>query len=139
MNKPIRIKGWIDNAYKEEDKYVLKLHPEYSQIFDEIEDLISLKKFEFEQLKSLEGDPLLQETKDFVYRDRIFDDSKIIFETIRQPKLNGELSRVQRDEELIGKFVEVIGHIQILKGGNAFISFHIVDPAIRSFDLDPYP
>ena len=139
MNKPIRIKGWIDNAYKEEDKYVLKLHPEYSQIFDEIEDLVSLKKFEFEQLKSLEGDPLLQETKDFVYRDRIFDDSKIIFETIRQPKLNGELSRVQRDEELIGKFVEVIGHIQILKGGNAFISFHIVDPAIRSFDLDPYP
>ena len=139
MNNPIRIKGWIDNAYKEGDKYVLKLHPEYSQIFDEIEDLVSLKKFEFEQLKSLEGDPLLQETKDFVYRDRIFDDSKIIFETIRQPKLNGELSRVQRDEELIGKFVEVIGHIQILKGGNAFISFHIVDPAIRSFDLDPYP
>ena len=139
MNKPIRIKGWIDNAYKEEDKYVLKLHPEYSQIFDEIEDLVSLKKFEFEQLKSLEGDPLLQETKDFVYRDRIFDDSKIIFETIRQPKLNGELSRVQRDEELIRKFVEVIGHIQILKGVNAFISFHIVDPAIRSFDLDPYP
>ena len=139
MNKTIRIKGWIDNAYKEGDKYVLKLHPEYSQIFDEIEDLVSLKKFEFEQLKSLEGDPLLQETKDFVYRDRIFDDSKIIFETIRQPKLNGELSRVQRDEELIGKFVEVIGHIQILKGGNAFISFHIVDPAIRSFDLDPYP
>ena len=139
MNKPIRIKGWIDNAYKEGDKYVLKLHPEYSQIFDEIEDLVSLKKFEFEQLKSLEGDPLLQETKDFVYLDRIFDDSKIIFETIRQPKLTGELSRVQRDEELIGKFVEVIGHIQILKGGNAFISFHIVDPAIRSIDLDPYP
>ena len=53
--------------------------------------------------------------------------------------LNGELSRVQRDEELIGNVVEVIGHIQILKGGNAFISFHIVDPAIRSFDLDPYP
>ena len=34
MNKPIRIKGWIDNAYKEGGKYVLKLHPEYSQIFD---------------------------------------------------------------------------------------------------------
>ena len=139
MNKPIRIKGWIDNAYKEGDKYVIKLHPEYPQTFNEIEDLVSIKKFEFDQLKTLESDPLLKGTKGFIYHDRIFDNSKIIFETIRQPKLTGELSRVQRNEELIGKFVEVIGHIQILKGGNAFISFHIVDPAIRSIDLDPYP
>ena len=50
MNKPIRIKGWIDNAYKEGDKYVLKLHPEYSQIFDEIEDLVSLKNLNLNNL-----------------------------------------------------------------------------------------
>ena len=42
-----------------------------------------------------------------------------------------------------GKFfyrekVEAIGHIQILKGGNAFLSVHLIDEAARSFDLDPF-
>ena len=34
--------------------------------------------------------------------------------------------------------VEAIGHIQILKGGNAFLSVHLIDEAARSFDLDPF-
>ena len=73
------------------------------------------------------------------YQDRLFDGAKIVFETLRKPSLTGNLKRVQCDEELIGKFVEAVGHIQILKGGNAFLSVHLIDEAVRSYeDLDPF-
>ena len=44
----------------------------------------------------------------------------------------------QHDDEIAGKFVQVIGHIQILKAGNAMFSMHIVEPAFNSLDgFDP--
>ena len=73
-----------------------------------------------------------------LYQDRLFDGSKIVFETLRKPSLTGNLKRVQHDMELIGKFVEAVGNIQILKGGNAFLSVHLIDEASRSFNLDPF-
>lgn len=73
------------------------------------------------------------------YQDRLFDGAKIVFETLIKPSLTGNLKRIQHDEELIGKFVEAIGHIQILKGGNAFLSVHLIDEAAMSYeDLDPF-
>ena len=91
-------------------------------------------------LKNEIEDPLLSEMEyTNHYQDRVFDGAKIVFETLRKPSLTGNLKRVQCDEELIGKFVEAVGHIQILKGGNAFLSVHLIDEAARSYeDLDPF-
>ena len=147
-SKPVRVKGWIADSYVlepfpsviqgVEEKFVLKIHPEEgSYIFDQIEERVTQKKLEaFEHRFE---DPLLSEmeyTKH--YQDRLFDGAKIVFETLIKPSLTGNLKRIQHDEELIGKFVEAIGHIQILKGGNAFLSVHLIDEATRSFDLDPF-
>ena len=147
-SKPVRVKGWIADSYVlepfpsviqgMEEKFVLKIHPEGgSYIFDQIEERVTQKKLEaFEHRFE---DPLLSEmeyTKH--YQDRLFDGAKIVFETLIKPSLTGNLKRIQHDEELIGKFVEAIGHIQILKGGNAFLSVHLIDEAARSFDLDPF-
>ena len=44
----------------------------------------------------------------------------------------------QHDNELIGKFVQVVGHIQILEADNAMLSMHIVEPEFNSLDgFDP--
>ena len=131
MNKAIRVKGWIADAYKKKDKYVLKIHPEFYGIFEEIEDLVLQKKLEAEE-------PFLREQVTSKYKDRLFDKAKVVFETLIKPKLTGDLQRVQSEVDLIGKFVEAVGHIQVLKSGNAFLSVHIIDPATRSVDLDPH-
>ena len=131
MNKAIRVKGWIADAYKKKDKYVLKIHPEFYGIVEEIEDLELQKKLEAEE-------PFLREHVTSKYKDRLFDKAKVVFETLIKPKLTGDLKRVQSDVDLIGKFVEAVGHIQVLKSGNAFLSVHIIDPATRSVDLDPH-
>ena len=44
----------------------------------------------------------------------------------------------EHDDELIGMFVQVVGHIQILEVGNAMLSMHIVEPAFNSLNgFDP--
>ena len=121
-----------------EEKFVLKIHPEEgSYIFDLIEERVTQKKLEaFEHRFE---DPLLSEMEYINnYQDRLFDGAKIVFETLRKPSLTGNLKTIQHDEKLIGKFVEAIGHIQILKAGNAFLSVHLIDEAARSFELDPF-
>ena len=147
-SKPVRVRGWIADSYVLEpfpsviqgmkEKFVLKIHPEEgSIIFNQIEERVTQKKLE--AIEHRFEDPLLSEmeyTKH--YQDRLFDGAKIVFETLIKPSLTGNLKRIQHDEELIGKFVEAIGHIQILKGGNAFLSVHLIDEATRSFDLDPF-
>ena len=141
--KPIRVKGWVADSYVldtepsfvDENKYVLKLHPENPRVFEELEALVHQRKLEAEQPFPREGVFSQSER----YKDRLFDDSKVVFETLIQPSLTGNLKRVQRDEELLGKFVEAVGHIQILKGGNAFFSVHLIDEAARSLaELDPF-
>ena len=147
-SKPVRVRGWIADSYVlepfpsviqgMEEKFVLKIHPEKgSIIFDQIEEQVTQKQLEaFEHRFE---DPLLSEMEyTNHYQDRLFDGAKIVFETLRKPSLTGNLKRVQHDEELIGKFVEAVGHIQILKGGNAFLSVHLIDEAARSFDLEPF-
>ena len=44
---------------------------------------------------------------------------------------------IQHDE-FIGKFVQGVGHIQILEAGNAMLSMQIVEPAFNFLDrFDP--
>ena len=46
--------------------------------------------------------------------------------------------RLNDVDEPFGKFVQVVGHIQILEAGNAMFSMHIVEPAFNSLDgFDP--
>ena len=148
-SKPVRVKGWIADSYVlepfpsviqgMEEKFVLKIHPEGgTYIFDLIEERVTQKKLE--AFENRFEDPLLREMEyTNRYQDRLFDGAKIVFETLRKPSLTGNLKRVQHDQELIGKFVEAVGHIQILKGGNAFLSVHLIDEAARSYeDLDPF-
>ena len=42
----------------------------------------------------------------------------------------------EHDDELLGKFVQVVGHIQIMPDLNAFLSAHIIEPALTA-DFDP--
>lgn len=53
---------------------------------------------------------------------------------LHQPTLVGELSNVELDDQLIARFVQVVGHLQVLKQGNVFLSVHLIEPALLSCD-----
>ena len=137
MKQPIRIRGWISTANlinprklftDQLPKYYLVIHPEAPIVFDELKDQVDQRKLEVET-------PYSQFES---HEDEIFDGCKVVFQTTIEPLLEGELSNRQYDDELVGKFVQVVGHIQILEVGNAMLSMHIVEPAFNSLEgFDP--
>ena len=131
MKKTIRVRGWISTANlinprkiftDELARYHLAIHPEDPIVFDELQEQVDQKKLEAETPYST--------TKRF--EDEIFDGCKVVFQTTIEPRLKGDLSNRRYDDELVGKFVQVVGHIQILEVGNAMLSMHIVEPAFNS-------
>ena len=62
------------------------------------------------------------------------DDNEVTFQTVKVPRVTGELTKVESDEDFKGKFVQVVGHIQTPPMKDPFISFHIVDPAYKTLD-----
>ena len=93
-------------------------------VFDELKDHVDQRKLEVET-------PYSQFES---HEDEIFDGCKVVFQTTIEPLLEGELSNRQYDDELVGKFVQVVGHIQTPPMKDPFISFHIVDPAYKTLD-----
>tara|TARA_Y100001968_G_C18987752_1_gene539960 strand:- start:114 stop:458 length:345 start_codon:yes stop_codon:yes gene_type:complete len=72
------------------------------------------------------------------FKDVIFYGCEVIFQTRIEPQLEDGLKYILHDDELIGKFVQVVDHIHILETANAMFSIHIVEPAFNSLDgFDP--
>ena len=137
MKQAIRVRGWISTANlinprklftDELPRYYLALQPEDSIVFDELQEQVDQRK--------LEAETPYSSTDSF--EDKIFDGCEVIFQTTIEPRLENGLMDIQHDDEFIGKFVQVVGHIQILEAGNAMLSMHIVEPAFNSLDgFDP--
>ena len=138
MNTLIRIRGWVHDCHLQKPhecvaagsvKYSLAIQPEHPGIYDELEALVLPLKREHES-------PYRSQKS--TYDDQLFDDCLVLFETLHQPTLVGELSNFEVDDQLIGSFVQVVGHIQIHKLGNVFLSAHLIEPALRSCNgFDP--
>jgi len=137
MKQAIRVRGWISTANiinprklftDELPRYYLAMQPENPMIFDEIQEQVDQTKREAETPYSPTE----------IFEDKIFDGCKVIFQTTIEPRLEGELMDTTYDDELVGKLVQVVGHIQLLEIGNAMLSMHIVEPAFNSLDgFDP--
>ena len=137
MKQPIRVRGWISTANlinprklftDQLPRYYLAIQPEDPLVFDELQEQVDQRK--------LEAETPYSSTDSF--EDQIFDGCKVIFQTTIEPRLEDGLMDVQRDDELIGTFVQVVGHIHILEAGNAMLSMHIIEPAFNSLDgFDP--
>ena len=138
MKQAIRVRGWISTAQlinprklltDELPRYYLTINPESPMVFDELQKQANKQKREAETPYSSMED---------LARDEIFDGCTVIFQTTIEPRLEGELMDKTYDDELIGKFVQVVGHLHILKIGQAILSMHIVEPAFNSLDgFDP--
>ena len=147
MNKPIRITGYVDQAdvlepymqrayelgtegiYQEIEpikKYRLFLMASISDVMELVTDVQHLD-FEWCMEHSPQGQNNPQES-------RISYENGLIFESLYQPRLEGELKNAESDLDLNGKCVQVVGYVQQQELGNCFLSFHIVEPVIHPAD-----
>jgi len=135
MNTLIRIRGWVtDSAVIDPESKIeypeqihrLRIQPENPGTFDELEQAIEELKRESETPReSLHS-----------HQDDVIEGSEVILKSLHMPKLVDGFDGIERDEELLGKFVQAVGHLQIFKDGNVFLSVHIIEPAYTD-DFDP--
>ena len=82
-------------------------------------------------------DPYKQYEAIHPHKDELIDGAEVVLKSFFQPKLVGDFESVERDDELLGKFVQAVGHLQIFKDGNVFLSVHILEPSIPLDGFDP--
>ena len=147
MKTLVRIKGYVSHAdmlepftaYPEDlVRYELHLFPQSFDVFCDLEHRIEELKQEHEQKQSPYCERHYHLVEHPGVKDRVFAGDCIKFESLYSPRLEGELSSLTHDDEFRGKYVQVVGHLQIQELGNCFLSFHIVEPAVHpaeGFDL----
>ena len=126
----IRIKGYVETCsiikpitVGDNLEYRLRLEPD-DYIFDELEESIK----ELQEGWLIERPPSNPDTPP-IPPTNIIDGCVLNFKTIRKPQLIDSFSKYTRDENFFGKFVQAVGHLQIQRLGNCFLSFHILEPA----------
>ncbi len=139
MNTLIRIRGWVtessvinpkESILEPETIYRLRLSPEDPLSFMELEEAAK-------RLKQESDDPYKKYEAIHYHQDELIDGAEIVLKSFFQPKLVGDFESVERDDELLGKFVQAVGHLQIFKDGNVFLSVHILEPSIPLNGFDP--
>ena len=136
MNTLIRVRGWITDShvinpqssiYEPEKIHKLRLQPENPIAFKELEEAI-------EAVKVRSGTPANKSINR--HKDVLIDGCEMIFKSFYKPKLYGALEDISSDEELLGKFVQTVGHIRIFKDMNIILTAHLIEPALLD-DFDP--
>lgn len=143
MNTLLRIQGYVTDAHVLEPyakhSYDIKRYEFYLCPFDcthfyDLEHRAEELKREYEQQKLLDAEYCLSHDKRPVLNDRVFAGDSLKFESLHSPRLEGAFSSLADDNELIGAYVQVVGHLQIQELGNCFLSFHILEPTHHPAD-----
>ena len=143
MNTLLRIKGYVTSAeilepfatYPDDlARHELFLFPESYDIYAQLERQIEELKMSHQMHQPRYSDLSFSYEDKPGLKDRVFARDCIKFESLHCPQLEGELSSLTYDDEFRGKYVQVVGHLQIQELGNCFLSFHIVEPAVHPAD-----
>ena len=138
MRNLIRVRGWVNSSWiihpnqswcEDKPKYGLQLHPEYP-IYDEIENKIEVLQDEHRRERELLGpmnpDEIQRQPS---YQSRVIDNCLICTESLHPPK-TFELDWIKDDLQLIGEFINTVGHLTIHElSGDVYLTSHIVEKA----------
>ena len=143
MNTLVRIQGYVTDAHVlepyakysyEPKRYELHLCPSDCTHFYDLEHRVQELKREYEQHQSYDSQRYSNHGTHLALKDRVFAGDCLKFESLHIPQLEGDFSSLSHDEELIGNYVQVVGHLQIAEMGICFLSFHILEPAVHPAD-----
>jgi hypothetical protein len=142
MNKTIDVCGFITDSnvitpatsFFEQPKYQVSLQPTYGELM-EIEQRI-------EDAKRMAEDPFeynrdSNNIQSYQHKDRCLSGCNLMLESLQQPRLIGSIKDASNDGELYGRYVNVMGMIQVMPNGNAYLSVHRIqelpEPSVEEF------
>jgi len=143
MSTILRVRGWVifssviepAKSWWDEQKYKISIQPEYP-FYAEIESKINRLQDEHRKATNRSGQS--KYVGEPTYKQRVIDQCLILTESLHPPK-RFNLDWVQTDDQLIGTFVQTVGHLKIHElSGDVYLSSHIVEQANNPCDsFDP--
>ena len=143
MNTLVRTQGYVTDAHVLEPyakcsydikRYELYLYPSDCTLFYDLEHRVEELKREYEQQQPYDSQRYSNHDTHLALKDRVFAGDCLKFESLHCPRREDDFSSLSRDDELIGAYVQIVGHLQIQELGNCFLSFHILEPAVHLAD-----
>jgi hypothetical protein len=142
MNTTIDVSGFITDSnlitpktsFFEQPKFQLSIQPSYD-VLEEIEQRI-------EDIKRMSEDPYSYNKNErgvnaYQHKDKCLKGCNLLFECLQPPRLVGSIKGAMNDGELYGKYVNVVGRIQVMPDGNAYLSVNQVieqtEPSTEDF------
>jgi hypothetical protein len=142
MNTLVRVRGYITSAHvyqplrrliDTEPKYTLSIQPENPSIYDELEDKVqqlrNLNMHRMENTYKPNGEHWEEH-----FESRVINGCEINVESLYKPDIKDELQNLQDDDELLGRFVQLVGHLYIHESGIVCLSSHILETAYQPND-----
>jgi len=139
----LRVRGYITSAHilepvqrfvDTQPKYTLTIQPENPHIYDDIQERV----YTLRERQMMEQGMRYEPTDSYYLENRVVKGCEIHVESLYKPDLQGEFSDIERDEQLLGSFVQSVGHLYIHETGIVCLSSHIVEPAFHpNNDFDP--
>ena len=137
MNTLIRVRGWVTESSVINPQMKLTEPDKIHRLHIQPEDPLTLIKLE-QAVEDLKRESETPSKYNYIHshKDEVVEGCEVILKSFYQPKLVDEFENVDRDEELLGKFVQAVGHLKIFEDGNVFLSVHILEPAYPD-NFDP--
>ena len=142
MNTLVRVRGYITSAHicnpirrliDTEPKYTLSIQPENPSIYDELEEKIQqLRTVNMHKMENTFKPNGEQWEEYFV--SRVIKGCEINVESLYKPDIKDDLETLDNDSELLGKFVQLVGHLYIHESGIVCLSSHILETAYQPND-----
>ncbi|WP_269615226.1 hypothetical protein [Prochlorococcus marinus] len=142
MNTLVRVRGYITSTHiynpikrliDTEPKYTLSILLENPSIYDELEEKI-------QQLRTVNM-PRMENTYkpncehwEEHFESRVINGCEINVESLYKPDIKDELLNLKDDDELLGRFVQLVGHLYIHESGIVCLSSHILETAYHPND-----
>ena len=142
MNTLVRVRGFITSAHilkpirrliDTEPKYTLSIQPANPSIYDELEEKIHQIRTENIHRMVNTFKPNGEQWEEH-FESRVIEGCEIKVESLYKPDIKDELASVKHDEELYGKFVQLVGHLYIHELGIVCLSSHILETAYQPND-----
>jgi len=136
----IRIQGYVASAdvrppfttyHQDKPRYELRILPSNPDVIYVLEQQIEEVKRQFLQSQPMSFYHEENNHPSRQLQDRVFEQDCIKFESLFPPRLEGELADCLHDDELLNRFVQVVGSVQVQERGNCFLSFHIVESILH--------
>ena len=142
MNTLVRVRGYITSAHiynpirrliDTEPKYTLSIQTENPYIYAELEEKIHQLRTENIHRMVNTFKPNGEDWEEH-FESRVINGCEVNVESLYKPDIKDELATLQDDSELLGKFVQLVGHLYIHESGIVCLSSHILETAYQPND-----